>query len=422
MNKTANTSRYRWIAMSITIIIILATSACTGGAQSSSAEATALFESALLTATYAVNASSPQPTETALASATETPTQPTATNTPEPTATIDPNVTPPALPPIYVSSLLNPNDPPHTYIQDTCEYLYKRWNPNNSEPGTVVMPIMFHSILAAGKEVTKDYQITSETLTQLMDNLAAQGFEAITMQQLRDFLVDNAKIPARSVIFIVDDRHYADYFETHFLPYYEKYGWTVTNAWISSPDTLKDVYDGNIRLQNEGWVDHQAHGVVHNIPIGADSTEEFIRSELFGSSDTINEKYGKRPIAYIWPGGGFSPLAAQIAHEAGYELGFTTNPRGPLMFNWIPLTDSADPARPMWMPEGAVNDPLMVLPRYTDADSSYHIDTVRSIGKEAKEYARQNKDIELQYYNLMCKSSTGELPSANSAAGSEAEQ
>jgi peptidoglycan/xylan/chitin deacetylase (PgdA/CDA1 family) len=196
----------------------------------------------------------------------------------------------------------------------------------------------------------------------------------------------------------------------------------VTNAWISSPDTLQEVYDGNIRLQNEGWVDHQAHGVVHNIPIGANSTEDFIRSELFGASDIINEKYGKRPIAYIWPGGGFSPLATQIAHEAGYELGFTTNPRGPLMFNWIPLTDNADPARPMWMPEGAVNDPLMVLPRYTDSDSSYHIDTVRSIGKEAKEYAKQNKETELQYYNLMCKSITGELPAANATTDSDSDQ
>src|SRR5512145_204205 len=50
---------------------------------------------------------------------------PTETPAPEPTiaptATRDPNRTPPALPEGFTTSLLNPLDTPHTYIQDTCQ-------------------------------------------------------------------------------------------------------------------------------------------------------------------------------------------------------------------------------------------------------------------------------------------------------------
>ena len=80
------------------------------------------------------------------------------------------------------------------------------------------------------------------------------------------------------------------------------------------------------------------------------------------------------------------------------------------MFNWIPLSDTSDPMRPSYMPEGAVNDPLLVLPRYWAPDADAHIDTVRMIGKEAAAYAEQNKAVELEYYDIVCKTSLGSIP------------
>ncbi len=77
-----------------------------------------------------------QPTSTATASPTETPI---------PTATAI--RTPPALPAVFQTGELNPLDPPRTYISDTCQYLKDKWTSTNSAPGTVLMPIMFHSII-----------------------------------------------------------------------------------------------------------------------------------------------------------------------------------------------------------------------------------------------------------------------------------
>jgi len=99
-----------------------------------------------------------------------------------------------------------------------------------------------------------------------------------------------------------------------------------------------------------------------------------------------------------------------MARQLGYKLGFTVNPRGPLMFNWIPLADSEDPKRPTYLAEGYVNDPLMVLPRYWASDAILHIDTVRVLGKDAAAYAAQNKATELEYYDIMCAPTYGPIP------------
>ena len=330
------------------------------------------------------------------------------TNTPEPTSTI--LRTPPALPQIYYPSYLDWNVTPHVYINDVCQYLNMKWDPNNSEPGTVVMVVMFHSILKPGDTITNPNQIYLSDFKKLMSGLKDQKFEAINTEQLANFLESNAWIPPRSVLLIADDRHYAKYFNTRFRKYWEDWGWPVVNAWISHPDTPDSWYAENEPFAVEGMVDYQAHGVIHNTIMSENSTDEYIYSELQGSIVAIQEHYGKPPIAIIWPGGGFATRAAQIARQIGYRLGFTINPRGPLMFNWIPLADERDPDYPVWLPEGPVGDPLMVLPRYWPYQVLSNLDIVRTMGKEAAAYAEQNKQIELEFYDIVCQPTYGEIP------------
>ncbi len=362
---------------------------------------TEIFQHALETAQAAyptaAGTSTPVPTETATPLPSETA-----------TATPDPNRTPPPLPAIFQSDELNKLDSGHTYVSDVCAYLKNRWDPNNSQPGTVVMPIMFHSI-TDGQILYQD-QISVEDFNQLMHDLKDQGFEAITTEQIIGFLYHNAKIPKRSAYLIVDDRKRFEYFETHFKPYFESFGWKVTNAWISAKDTPDYLWQENLDLEQAGYVDHQAHGVIHNINITNASSDDFIRGELFGSIEAIQQHFSKTPVVYVWPGGGFTQHAAEIAREAGYQLGFTINPRGPLMYNWVPLSDAADPGRPSYIPEGSVSDPLMVLPRYWDTDAGYHIDQARLVGKAAEADAEQTKADELEFYDIVCKPVSGPIP------------
>jgi hypothetical protein len=343
-------------------------------------------------------------TQTALA---PTPTS-TATNTPEPTAIR----TPPALPGGFTTDLLNPLDTPKPYIADTCQYLKAKWNPQNAAPGTAIMVIMFHGI--AKGEVNFGatgvyHDMSMSDFHQLMKDLKDQGFEAITMQQAVDFLYTNASIPKRSVLLIVDDRKFRQSFDDTFHRYYKDWGWKVINSYITI-DERPDLWQENAALEAEGWVDHQAHGYVHNENITASSSEAYMRQELGKPFEMFERYFNKTPIAYIWPGGSFTPRAAQIAREVGYKLGFTVNPRGPVMFNWVPQADATDPMRPSYLPEGETADPLMTLPRYWSPDARNYIDTVRKIGNEAAAYAESVKAVELDYYDIVCAPTYGPLP------------
>lgn len=385
-------------------IVACTTQPLTSSTSTFNMQETRYFQNALLTATHAVP-------------------EPTSTTTPEPslTPTLTPLPDPPELPGVFQTPLLNPMDHPHPYIQDTCQVLRDRWEKGKSAPGTVVMPIMFHSITEG--EVNHPYQISASQVRELFQALEQKGFEVITMEQLARFLQNNDYIPPRSVVLIVDDLHSASYYRDHFYPYLQPHGWTVTNAWISEPEASRRVLDENIALQQEGWVDHQAHGVVHNINIvefkpgttietplyGKVDVETFIYRELQGSREAILETFGKAPIAYIWPGGNFSARGVQVAREIGYQLGFTVNPRGPLMYNWIPLGDELDPKRPALIPESYVQDPLMVLPRYWDKDAILYLDTVIRIGEEARAFALENRERELEYYHLVCEPNAGTI-------------
>lgn len=338
----------------------------------------------------------------------------TATGTPAPTVTPTRSGPPPELPPAYRSGALNPLDTPHAYIADTCQYLQAKWNPNNSAPGTIVMAIMFHSIEKGVQSSSNPMHVGSGDFKRLMKSLHDFGFKAITATQLADFLDFNAKIPQRSVILIQDDRHSAENFNDWFRPYWQELGWPVVNAWISFDDSIRArVLPENVALEQEGFVDHQSHGTVHNINMTDASSDEFIRSEFQGSVDDLQNNFGKKPVAIIWPGGGFGIRPVQIAREFGYRIGFTTHPRGPIMFNWIPLADANDPGRPAYVSEGYVNDPRMVLPRYWPSQILENLDVVRIISEEAAAYAAQSKAVEMEYYDIVCAPTLGPIPATN---------
>ena len=271
------------------------------------------------------------------------------------------------------------------------------------------MVLMFHS-LSKDAVYTDPAHMNSNPFFNAMRTLNEQDFVAITMEEFVAFMKANEKIPPRAVLLIADDRHSMQYFNNFFKPLYEDYGWPVINGWISHPEqTIAGLWEENEALSREGWVDYQAHGVIH-FPIVNSSTDEYIMTELQGSINFIQEHFQQTPVAFIWPGGNFTQRSVQLARHVGYEVGFTVNPRGPIMFNWVPLADQDDPMRPSYLSEGSMNDPLLLLPRYWPVQILTEVDAVRVMGKEAAAYHEANKPTELEFYDIVCAPSLGPIP------------
>jgi hypothetical protein len=269
-----------------------------------------------------------------------------------------------------------------------------------------VLIVMLHSI-SQGKAESSD-AMNEGFFDRMMRELHNQQFQAISMREFADFVESNDSIPARSVLLMQDGRRLPENFNTHFRPYWDQWGWPVVSAWDTQGSTTETMWADQAALEAEGFVDHQVYGPT----LGADSgglTEAYLTDQLQAPINVFKERFQKTPIAVVWPNG-FGSQPVQTARKLGYRLGFTFNPRGPIMYNWVPLADALDGLRPSYAAEGPVGDPLMTLPRYWPYQVHQAIDSVRITGNEAAAYAEQNKAIEVEYYDIVCASTYGAIP------------
>lgn len=302
------------------------------------------------------------------------------------------------VPETFTSDILRSGIEPVTYIQDACTYFSHRWDPAGSLPGTVVAPVMFHSILEGDGTNDDPSAINFVQFQELVHEAERLGFETITTEQLVGFLYENQKIPARSMILILDDRRPGTA-EDYFLPVNQEHHWTTTLAWIAKADTDsrsgtragESLWESIERINDTGFFDIQSHGLNH-IYLKDYMSEETVREEIEGSIPILKDHFGITPVAYIWPGGNFTNLGIRVAHEAGFEIAFIERSYGPLQFNWVPLSER----------ERAFDDPLMLLPRFWDTAAVVNFDQTAQIGDAAQEFAKENYPAEAAWYAQNC--------------------
>ena len=290
----------------------------------------------------------------------------------------------------FLPDKMKPGVVPASYIDDVCEFLENRWGEGKSVPGTIVVPIMFHSVAKPGWETNDPSAVTRDYFEYFMDTAKKLGYSTITMVELENFLTTNAEIPERSMIIILDDRRPG--VTELFMPYLEDYDWTLTLGWITTDTTRDGVWETMLALNETGRLDVQSHGHNH-IYIQEYMTDEMIEEELTKPFPVLEERFGTTPVAIIWPGGNFTKTAIDIARQAGYQVGFTVFSRGPLLYNWIPLGDQ----------ETAMNDPLMVLPRFWSSAAVNALEEGITVGEAARLDAEAVRGQEINYLSSYCQ-------------------
>jgi hypothetical protein len=140
-----------------------------------------------------------------------------------------PTITPTMAPlSLFETRVLREGILPSTYFEDSCSYLKQRWSADGSQPGTVVVPIMFHSIVQDGKQVVDPARdITAQQYNDFVAYAHSLNFETITTPKLLDFLTNNTRIPLRSMMIIVDDRR-PGLIRDWLMPVLQEYDWNAT--------------------------------------------------------------------------------------------------------------------------------------------------------------------------------------------------
>lgn len=369
------------------LLVFLLVTACQGTLAASQTEADPTDKA--LTLTPATSTQTAQPTITPTQTATITVT-PTLTEIPE-----TPTTTPTPWMLESFNPRLNPGVSPLQYTEDTCAYLENKWGTEKADPGTVVVPIMFHSILAPGKTATNAADITTDYFEYFMDYAKEMGFSTITTAELVDFLKGNQAIPRYSMILILDDRRPDT--PNLFMPYLEANDWTLTLAWPTTDNTSDALWAKVEAYVDTGRVEVQSHGHNHAY-IHTYTSQDVVAEEIYRPIEVIESHFGTPPQALIWPGGNFTPESVALAAEAGFDVGFTVYSRGPIMFNWIPLGE----------PEQAVDNPLMVLPRAWSSAADVALNQVIEISESAAEQAADAREQEQRYFDLFCIAAEGD--------------
>jgi peptidoglycan/xylan/chitin deacetylase (PgdA/CDA1 family) len=318
---------------------------------------------------------------------------PTLTRTP---TAVPPTITPtpPALS-LFTTKELRTGVFPSTYIDDPCAYLENRWGADKSDPGTIVVPIMFHSVAKPGREITDPSTISMAYFEYFMGRAKELGFDTITVDDLIGFLYENQKIPEKSMLLILDDRRPG--VTELFMPYLEENDWTLTLAWPTTDATGAALWERMEALAASGHLDVQSHGHDH-IYIQDYTPLEEVAEEIYKPIEVIEAHFGTTPRALIWPGGNFTKGALQLALDAGFNVGFTVYSRGPLMFNWIPQGDE----------EREMSQVLMVLPRYWSKDADIALEQALAIGEAARLEAQTLRTEEQHYLDVYCQSTQGD--------------
>jgi peptidoglycan/xylan/chitin deacetylase (PgdA/CDA1 family) len=251
---------------------------------------------------------------------------------------------------------------------------------------------MYHRVKHAKGERGVDQTYFKQTMREAH----RLGFQTITAEQAADFLYHNAKIPPKSLMLFVDDRR-VRVIQEDFMPFLKKYDWTVISSWIiSNTDNIPDLWERIEALYATGHVDVQCHSLRH-VYILPSTPKKTIREEIYGPIPYFEEHFGYRPIAYIWPGGNYTRYAVRTAREAGFRIGFTIFPNGPVMFNWVPLQKA----------DRNIGIPPLTLPRFHANQVKEQLPIAVEMGEQARQQALDHYPQEAAWYSQHCG---GELP------------
>ena len=223
--------------------------------------------------------------------------------------------------------------------------------PPDESAYTKRVPVLMYHML--GEEDGENGMIISpqrfeEQLKSLKDN----GYETVTLEQLRDYVTTNSSLPEKPVLITFDDGYLSNY--EYAYPLLEQYGYNaavftvgVTFGVDVYKDTGKEIYphfdyaqaaemesSGVIDIQSHTYDLHRVEGLDAEYRDGAsklkhESDSEFaevFKADILKSKSEIESRVaGSEVFALSYPKGIHSVLTDVCARECGFDVTVTVD-------------------------------------------------------------------------------------------------
>ena len=196
-----------------------------------------------------------------------------------------------------------------------------------SGKGYQVVPILCYHRFA--EECQDELCVSKEEFDRQIALLAGQGYHAISLGDLNEFLHYRRGLPEKSVVITIDDG-YRSVYEIAY-PILLKYGFTaavfVYTDFISVGS--KALTWDQLREMKASGFEVGSHTASHcdlTRPLEGESDQAYrtrVREELLISKQIIDEKLGQDTMALAFPYGNVTPAILHLCESLGYRLGMT---------------------------------------------------------------------------------------------------
>ncbi|TXK76937.1 polysaccharide deacetylase family protein [Paenibacillus sp. N3.4] len=183
----------------------------------------------------------------------------------------------------------------------------------------IAIPVLsYHSI---GVEPGNTYVLPPDVFLRQMDDLAAQHYTPLTLEQFMSILEHKQAPPLKPVLLTFDDG-YANNAEVA-LPILKRHGFPAT-LFLSTGAVGQPGYVSWKQVQElaaAGW-DIMPHGMTH--PHLPQLSIDKQREEIKESRHLIEQQLGHRADVFAYPYGEYNEATKKILKDAGFRYGFTT--------------------------------------------------------------------------------------------------
>jgi peptidoglycan/xylan/chitin deacetylase (PgdA/CDA1 family) len=193
------------------------------------------------------------------------------------------------------------------------------------KPGTAIVPILAYHIInlpPPQSAAAPGLYVPADEFSTQMDALKANGWRAVTLDQLQAYWTRGSPLGPGKPIVITFERGYASQY-TNALPVLKRLGWVgVENVQVNGlPPSEGGLTDSQIRgLVAAGW-ELDTDGISQPDLTILDSSQ--LRNEVATARQTLRSRYGVPVNWFCYPSGDYDPTVIAAVSAAGF-VGSTT--------------------------------------------------------------------------------------------------
>jgi peptidoglycan/xylan/chitin deacetylase (PgdA/CDA1 family) len=197
-----------------------------------------------------------------------------------------------------------------------------------AQRGTATVPILVYHVINSrptGSTALPALYVPADEFAAQMQALKANGWHAVTLNQLEDNWTRGASLGPGKPIVITFDNGYASQY-TNALPVLKKLGWAgVENLQLTGlPPSEGGLTDDQIRaLVASGW-ELDTQGLSHTDLITLDPAQ--LSAQVATARQTLRNLYRVPVNWFSYPSGDYNPTVIAAAQAAGYAGATTVNP------------------------------------------------------------------------------------------------